>query len=258
MVTTQQAHAFVSGADLRGLPDYHSALAVLGAPGFEPDTDKTQSVLVGSTINSFVKGVTAERRNAINDSSLFAQLVANKKVPKQSDVIAWYDAYFEALTNVGWTLQSRSFATYEAGSQDADVHEAILTVASGLLGGTASAGYALIKLTLDALKKLSDSSPWITMFSRESQHEKAARFQVSLVNQDANQDFLVSLMAFTLEASQTVEQVLFFKFKSMTATLRQFSGDVTINDRVLNHVAPLIAQKVDAFYDGYVLGVDLR
>ena len=258
MVTTQQANAFVSGADLKGLPDYHSALAVLGPAGFEADTGKTQSVLVGSTINSFVKGVSAERRDAINDSSLFAQLVANKQVPNQSDLAAWYSAYFDALTNVGWTLQSRSFSTFEAGSEDADVHEAILTIASGLLGGTASAGYALIKLTLDSLKKLSDNSPWITVFKRESQHEKAARFQISLVNQDAGKDFVVSLMTFTLEASQTMEQLLFFKYKSMQATLRQFSGDITINDRVLSHVAPLIAKKVDAFSDGYVLGVDLR
>jgi hypothetical protein len=201
--------------------------------------------------------VSKERRNAINDSSLFAQLMANKKVPNQTDITAWYDAYFDALTNVGWVLQSRSFSKYDASSEDVDVNEAILKIASGLLGGAAAVGYQLIKLTLDSLHKLSDNSPWITTFRRESQHERAARFQVSLVNLDANKDFLVSLLAFDLEATETLNQALFFKFKSTQATLKQFSGDVTINDRVLSAVGGKIAAKVDAFSSGYVSEVDL-
>jgi len=122
-----------------------------------------------------------------------AQLFANKTVPNQSDISAWYDAYENALTSIGWVLQSKSFAAYDFKSTDVDVHEAILAIASGLLGGTATAGYALIKSTLDSMQKLSDNSPWITLFRRESQHDRTARFQVSLVSQQSNNDFLVSL-----------------------------------------------------------------
>jgi hypothetical protein len=252
IITEEQAHRFVDAADLSGLPDHQSPFGVLGGPGFVPDAGTSQSVVVGSGINAFVKGVTEERRTAINDSSLFAQLVANRKVPIQTDIMAWYDVYFDALTNVGWVMQSRSFVTYQASSEDVDVNEAILTIASGLLGGATATGYQLIKLTLDSLHKLADNSPWITTFRRESQHERAARFQVSLVNQDVDQDFLVSLLAFDLEAGESLSQVLFFKFRSTQATLKQFSGDVTINRRVLNAVGPNIAAKIDAFYDGYV------
>jgi hypothetical protein len=251
-VIEEQAHRFVDAADFSGLPDYQSPFGVLGVSGFVPEADRSQSVVVGSGINAFVKGVTDDRRTAINDSALFAQLVANRKVPQQTDITAWYDAYFDALTNIGWVMQSRSFVTYQALSQDVDVNEAILTIASGLLGGTAAVGYQLIRLTLESLHRLADSSPWITTFRRESQHERAARFQVSLVNQDAEKDFLVSLMAFDLQAEETLNQVLFFKFKSTQATLKQLAGDVTINSRVLSAVGPKIAAKIDAFYDGYV------
>jgi hypothetical protein len=258
IVNEEQSNKFVDAVDLRGLPDYQSAFSVLGGPPFEPRADKNQSVIVGSGINSFVKGVTEERRIAINDSSLFAQLVANQKVPNKTDITAWYDAYFEAVTNIGWLLQSKSFSKYDADSRDVDVNEAILGIASGLAAGTAVAGYQLLKLTLESLRKLSDKSPWITTFRRESQHERAARFQVSIVNQDANNDFHLSLLAFDLEATQTLTQVLFLKTNSMQATLKQFSGDVAINDRVLSNVGPKIAKKVDAFYDGYVREIDLQ
>jgi hypothetical protein len=80
---------------------------------------------------------------------------------------------------------------------------------------------------------------------------------VSIVSQDANSDLLVSSLAFELKASETLNQVLFFKFKPMQATLRRVSGQVTINDRVLRLVGPKIAAKVDAFYDGYVRDIDL-
>jgi hypothetical protein len=74
MVSEEQSQKFVDAADLSGLTDYQSAFSVLGGPSFEPDSGRSQSVMVGSAINSFVKGLTEERRNAINDSSLFAQL----------------------------------------------------------------------------------------------------------------------------------------------------------------------------------------
>jgi hypothetical protein len=108
------------------------------------------------------------------------------------------------------------------------------------------------------MQKLSDKSPWITLFSRESQHDHTAHFQVSLTSQNANNDFLVSQMAFALDSTQTLNQVLFIKTKSTNATLRYCSGDVTINDRVLKAVSPKIVQKIEEFYRGYVLEIDLR
>ena len=38
-------------------------------------------------------------------------------------------------------------------------------------------------------------SPWITLFSRESQKAKIARFQIGLVEKEENADVLVSLLS---------------------------------------------------------------
>lgn len=218
------------------------------------DKAKDQAAIVGSDVISFVKGVTTEKRQAILDSSLLAQLVAKKKVGDPTQVYDWYDAYFDVLSNIGWVIQDRGFANYAESSEGFEAHEAILQIATSLLGPGATT-LAVVKATLDGLKSLQNDSPWITLFNRESQHANTARFQVSLAHEGENEDFLVSLMAFGLEANAKVTQVLFFKFKSNNAKLRHLSGKVTINSEVLTSVQPKIAAKIAAFQDDFIRGL---
>jgi hypothetical protein len=58
---------------------------------------------------------------------------------------------------------------------------------------------------------------------------------------------LVTLLAFELQATSTLEQLLFLKFKSTEVTLKQYSGAVTINERLLSSLSARIAAKVDEF-----------
>ena len=223
---------------------------------FVPDPTKEQSLVAGSEVITFTKGVTAERRKAITHSALFAQLVANRKVEDENDMEAWYKAYFEALTHVGWTVQSTDFIAYEATSDQADVHQAVLQIASGVLG-QASAGYLLVKASIDALNKLDDGSPWIAVFRRESQKTRSSRFQVGLATEDPQGAFLVTLMAFSLDSSASKTQVLLFRFRAEHATLRKYSGSVTIDDGVLLQVAPLIRQRILTYTRSYIVGIPL-
>jgi hypothetical protein len=223
---------------------------------FVPDPDKEQSLVAGSEVIAFTKGVTAERRKAITHSALFAQLVANRKVTDENDMEAWYKAYFGALTNVGWAVQSTDFITYEATSAQADVHQAVLQIASGVLG-QASAGYLLVKASLDALKNLDQGSPWITVFRRESQKSRSSRFQVGLATEDPQGGFLVKLLAFRLDASTANTQVLFFRFKAEHAALYKFSGSVTIDEGVLGSVGPTLEQRIGAYVRSYIVSVPI-
>ena len=191
------------------------------------DSAKNQATVVGSQIISFISGVTVERREAIVNSSLLAQLVATKKVGDPTHIYDWYDAYFDVLTNIGWVVQDRNFAEYHEESKNFEAHKAILAVATALLGAAPTA-LALVKTTLDALESMDENNPWITIFDRESQRAQTARFQISLAERDPAGQFLVTLMAFGLEAKSTITQVLFFRAKSNDVTLRHYSGSVTI------------------------------
>jgi hypothetical protein len=215
------------------------------------DRAKDQAAVVGSDLISFVQGVTPERREAIVNSSLLAQLAAKKKVPDPDKTTEWYDAYFDVLTNIGWVIQDKQFAEYDERSENFEAHKAIMMVATTLLGPAAGA-LAIVESTLKALESMDEGNPWITIFNRESAHAKTARFQVSLAEQHEGDQFFVTLMAFSLEAKTTITQVLLFKTKASAATLRHSSGKVTINTTVLDSVRGPISAKLVGLAQDFV------
>jgi hypothetical protein len=247
-LTIKSARQFVEEAELPPAPP---ALRGPRDPSLAPifDSTKNQAVVVGSGLVSFVSGVTPERREAIMNSSLLAQLVAKQRVADQTRVKEWYDQYFDVLENIGWIIQERNSAVYRESGTNLEVHQAIMSVATTLLGGAPTA-LALVRTTLEALRK--KNTPWITIFNRESQRASTAHFQVSLTREDPAGQFSVTLMAFGLEAKKTITQVLLFKVKKQDAVLRHYSGNVTINTRVLDSVREPLKAKLTAHANEYI------
>lgn len=102
---------------------------------------------------------------------------------------------------------------------------------------------ALVQTTLDALSSMGANSPFIALFSRESQQAQAARFQTSLAEQSADGGLTVALRAFGLEAKTTLTQVLFFKSLASQATLRHGSAKVSINTPLLEALRPDLSEQ---------------
>ena len=252
------ARRFVKTAALPAPPPRRRAGAKARAP-FDFDAAKEQAAVVGSDVIAFATGITPEQRGDVVNATLLAQLVAKRRVPEPKtlpDLISWYEHYFDVLSRVGFAIQDRGFAEYVEKSDTFEAHEAILEVAATLLAG-APAALAVVKRTLEALQKMSADSPWITLFHRESQSANTARFQVSLVNADDASPFLVSLVAFGLQATNEITQVLFFKFHKNTVKLQHHSGKATINAQVLEGVRKDIATKLGAFATEFVAGLNL-
>ena len=247
------ARAFVTRAEIPQARLMRGGTAASAPPisDLAFDTARNQAAVVGSGIISFVQGVTAERRDAIVHSSLFAQMVAKQRVADEKKIMAWYDAYFDALTNIGWVVQEKTFQQFHESSENFQAHQAILAVATTLLGAAPTA-LALIKTTLESLQSMDTNSPWITIFDRESQHARTARFQISLADTAADGQFFVTLMAFTLEATSGITQVLFFKTKTSDATLKHSSGKVTIDTAVLDGISAEIKAKLVGIAHDYI------
>ena len=225
-------------------------------PSIDFDELKNQATVVGSEIVSFVKGVSAARRQDIVNSALLAQLAADHKVKDRSKIFEWYDAYFDVLTNLGWVIQDNSFASYEKEAEGLEAHEAILKVATVLLGAAPTA-LAVVTSTIEAMKSMDQNSPWITIFDRESRKAETARFQIALAEEDEQGQFLVSMMAFGLKADSTLTQVLFFKIRSDKMSFKHCSSKVTINDEVLDGIREKVRVKLLGRTGGYIDSLDL-
>jgi hypothetical protein len=225
--------------------------AVAEAPLIDFNAQKNQAMVVASDIVSFVRGVSVERRQDITNACLIAQLAANRKVPDRSRIIDWYNAYFEVLENTGWIIQDKGFASYEESADGLEAHEAILKVAATLLAPSPTA-LMVITSTLEAMKSIESGKPWITLFDRESKHVNTARFQIALAEPGDTDQFLVSMMAFSLEAQSTLTRVLFFKIRSDSVKLHHCTGKVTINDDVLLAVRDQIKKRIAAYANDYI------
>lgn len=243
--TPKSALAFLGKGKLPAPPRRALGIRALGAetdaaavPVF--DQAKNQSVVSGASVLSFTAGVPEALRATLTNCTLYAQLLARKQVPGPEDSEAWYGAYFDTLSNLGWLVQDAQFSEYNLGNIDTDVHEAIGKVAALLLGGGVAA-LALVTTALDALKSMDASTPWITLFNRESSEANVAKFQVGLVEQ-ADGQTLISLIAIALMAQKTVVQVLFFKFKKEKASLRQRSSKFSVSTDVLQQIGPKLTQ----------------
>ncbi|RZT93710.1 hypothetical protein [Rivibacter subsaxonicus] len=252
-VTAESARAYVADADLpaapprmRGDPAPTATLAL--------EAGRAQAAVVGSEVVSFAADVAPEWRQDLIHSSLLAQLVAKKRVPDASRIFERYDAHFDVLKNVGWVMLKEDFAIYTESGQNFEAHKAIVNVAAMLLG-PATSSLALVTGTLDALHSMDASSPWITLFSRESQSAQTASFQISLAETAADGGIVVSLMAFGLEARTGMTQVLFFKARASEATLRHCSAKVTIDTHVLASAREGLKQRLAAHTNRYIMAL---
>jgi len=246
-----KARNYVEDVDLAGTPRGIVSMGPQDDAGVVFDDAKKQAQVVGSGVFAFEKGVTAQVRDAISDAALLAQLVANKKVSVERDPLGWFKAYAEVLQNVGWTLQESSWVDYTTTGTSGQVHEKILEVATAALAPTV-ASLAIITASVNALKGMNPKSPWLTIFDRESQKARIARFQIGFVNIGAQRDIFVSLLGCLIEAQSNVTQVLFFKFKDAKATFRANSANVSVNKTSITDLADPIRKKTRAYQHDYL------
>lgn len=209
------------------------------------ETTRQQAAVVGAEVVAFAEGVPGAFRQDLVNSTMLAQLVANKKVPDKARVFDWYDAYFDALAQVGWPVQARNFSVYTESGQNFEAHKAIIGVLTAVFGPGAAA-LTMITGTLEALQSMDADSPWITLFAKESMVADSASFQISAVAKGPDGEPVVTLAGFTLSAKTKLTQVLFFKARANDVTLRHCSSTVSINAAVADAVRQPLRDKLAA------------
>ena len=132
------ALSYIHSVDLSGTP--RGIVTMDAATDAGPVFEKAKRSVAGRRLYCFFPSPPpsmANIREAISDSALLAQLVANKQTDSQSDPLAWFSAYTKVLQNVGWVVQDSGFTDYDAGGTGVEVNQEIITVMSVALGNGA-------------------------------------------------------------------------------------------------------------------------
>jgi len=254
VLTAAQSRAFIRDARLPGLRAAKAKkLRAMRAPEkpLRLQTTGAQALIVGSGLVVAADGVPAQTRADIVNCTLFAQLAASGSVSQKSNVAAWYDAYFGALTALGWAQSDRRFEKFATKSTKLEAHQSIIKVLTTLLGPGAAA-LAVVAETFDALKSMNENSPWITLFDQQSTAASSARFQVATAQLTPGGLVDIALVAFDLKSRVTLKQLLFFKFKSSSTKLQYASGNATIYEEVLAANRQAVAARLQAYRDAFI------
>ena len=223
-----------------------------------PNFEKPElAVTVGSQIASFSENVSAELKEKVANGFLFAQQAANKQIEGKQDATSedWYNTYVDVLTKIGWMREDGGAARREIEGTSVEVHSKIIPVITAALGPAVAAS-ALIVDVLKGLNEMDQDTPWITLFSRESQRAEANQFQMSHVDSE-NGAPRITLVNFELSAERSVTQVLFFKFHSNEAKLTQFQERISVNEPIFSQVAPVIADRLADRVRQFVMEIEI-
>ena len=214
--------------------------------------DKTaQAVVAGSGLIFSEEGVSKQVKEDLLTCTLFAQFAAQSKVGSATKVVEWYQAYFEALRNIGWAMSSQDFRDHTEKGKTVLVHKAIMGVLAAVLGPAATA-LVVIKSVFDGLEQVGSDNGWLTFFDRQSVQATVAKFQVITAQPTKDGQINIGLVGFELRAEKTITQVLFFKSSKSNVHLRFAGGSATIFEPVLAGVRESLKQKLAAITASFV------
>lgn len=254
VITPATSRAFIDRVRLPAAPARRRGIA--DEPPIELKATEAQSLVVGSGLVVAAENVPVQVREDLVNCSLFAQLAATGAVGGSGEISRWYDAYFGALTALGWAQSDTQFEDYEFSAKNAEAHKAVVKVLTVLLGPGATA-LVVVKAAIEALESMQENSPWITLFERQSKTGRSARFQVATAQMDPQGLLQTALVGFELKAKSTLTQVLFFKFSSSSTSLRYAAGKATIYEAALAEQRAAIAARLTAYRSAYVGEVKL-
>jgi len=234
-----------------------------GARGFAPRAapvelqDKTaQAIVVGSGLVFAEEGVSKQVKEDLQTCTLFAQFAAESKVGSSKKAVEWYDAYFEALRNLGWAMSSQDFREHSESGKNVVVHKAIMTVLAAVLGPAATA-LVVVKSVFDGLEQVGSDNGWLTFFDSQAAQEKVAKFQVATAQPTKDGQINIGLVGFELEAKTKVTQVLFFRSKKSEVHLRFAGGTATIFEPVLAGIRDAVNEKIKAVAADFVTSIPI-
>lgn len=204
------------------------------------DEAKAESFLANKSIIAFTSTVSGQTRQDVLNSSLIAQLAANRQHPADEDLIPWFNTYKETLSNIGWSAAGREFAEFESDQSLFEMDKVVIQILATAFGG---AGFVpLIIQTLDAIKNLGDANNKILAFERNTHSSTKGAFVIAVVDQTADA-VSMKLGAFVISSSNTIQQILFFKSQSSSTTLHYSSLDCTFQEEVYRVVRqPILAK----------------
>jgi hypothetical protein len=245
---------FISGLEIEMPTIENSKSLIKGKPYTNLIAENKNSAWVNDgSIVTFTDDVNIQHQQDVLDSTLLAQLAANKKHDRVEDPENWYKFYKEILENIGWVINTWNFEEYHASGSTFIVDEVIMEIL-----GTIATGKELdvVKVAISTLKSLANSDNRLVLFNESSYKISKGNFQVLSVSEN-NNIVSINTSLFYFSSTQTVVKLLLFSFSSSKTKLFKGSESVTINDVIYGQVRNSITTKLGTTPSAFLVNIDI-
>ncbi len=207
----------------------------------------------GSAV-TFVEGISVERQNDVLDSTLLAQLAANKKYDRERQTEQWYGYYREVLENLGWVVGGFGFQRYEASGTSVRMDKAALEIIKAAATGNE---LAILTAALDALDKANPDSDQIVLFDANGSQGEGGNFQLATAQQDTSGNVAMALGAFYFKADEHKGRFLFWSWSTQSINFYFSTQRVVLNERIYATVRQAVIDKLGRTRQDFVAGIDI-
>lgn len=231
--------------EARGLPAPAAELAQA--------VKKPSAFVDGGSVVAFTAEVSGQNREDVLNSTLLAQLAADKKFSRETQVMDWYNFYSNVLGKVGWVTQGYNWQKHESQQTSFTMDKVVLEIAEAALTGEEA---AVVAAAMDALGKLPEDDGRLKLFNHSASSDTEGNFQISACS-ETNGAVAMTTMAFYYNASQQSTDVLFFHYASESTTLNQSTVAQTLNSAVYAAVRDAVLTKLGKNAQDFVLDLDI-
>jgi hypothetical protein len=189
---------------------------------------------------SFVSGLSSVHKSDVLNSTLLAQLAANKQFDRFTQMAEWYNFYIDVLEKVGWVIPGIAFDRYQPRSETLMLADAILEIQSAI----ASAGeMEVLRATLQSLEDDSGNEEAVVMFDRESFPQNLGCFQIFPCAEDGG-DVVMALAAMQFTAEEHRDRFLWWEWSSTKVKLFRSARKYVLNEAVYSQVREAVIEKL--------------
>lgn len=208
-------------------------------------------------LQSFATGLTAQQKSDVLNSTLLAQLAANKAYPTDTtgkyDVSGWYSKFSEVLLNVGWVSQNTFFKHYQMSGKSFTVDKALLEILTGLLEQNS---LLLAKAAISALGNLPSTDNKFTLFNFNTCSDQMGNLSLGVCTEN-NGTVDYSFAAMYLETSKKIKQILFVDFSTSEFKLYTGTNTITLNSDVYGIVREEVVKKLNNMAAAYISALEI-
>ena len=215
--------------------------------------DEPAAYVVNKSLVSFVAGVGSQNRKDVLNSTLLAQLAANKKFPDEKKLVEWFRTYTDVLSKVGWVMTGKDFVNVETSKNLFEVENVVLDIIGASLGGNAM---AIVTKTIEAFRKLSDADSRIVAFEKNTHTSEKGTFLIASAD-ETNGVVSLSMAGFVVSSTEQIKRILFIKSTKEKTNLQVATRTGTLNTDTYGLVRNDILVKLGITVNEFIANLEI-